>query len=901
MSTIPTKRIDGDASIGRNAAVGGDASVKGEATIEHNLIVKGWLDAKNIKTPNKGVFETEDGLKATYPAPLPGWWAIVLPLTTAQTSTGTANATTDTLQGELYIAKAGHEKVEWAKTGLAVSVMGRLDVEAFQERTKAMSERIDLIVGPDDDSAITTLSEIVSFLTGFTTDETLQERVYEILGDLNRVETKHDGEIAGLKTRMGAVETKAESTASGMANLQVGLASEETAREAADADEESARKAADAAERTAREAADLVLSNEIYGLRSDAYIHTVLNLVKLDNWQDKELADALQFLWEHTQKTTMFVNSGTVIVFHSPSQGWVSYQLQHQTAGETMEHIITTPANWERFAPSTSDIAKLAALDGKATTDAAIKAVADRTTSLEGADAAQDEKIAGICTDLATAQDDITTLESRVESQRLTLVTHTSEISELRSTKADKTKVEQMASDLADAQIAITEIEENEQGFANQIVELQELAVAHTYINVNSVAGNRYYTLDAALLVLSDSAVSSYVSAGTVITFLTGKTTWESWQLTPAIISDPVADLPQKAQATTNPYFEASNWTRYAYTDLSGITEDLKTLRAAHVSDTTELQNRMGVVETRTEGLTTSVNNLSSQTNSNTSHIIDVAGRTTTLERKTETAETDITNLQSSVGTEISERKGADTNIQNSITQMRTEIDAAIEAASRQWLIDQAVAAGATYNKTTGKFSYGPTGYVISDIGDDEMLRMLQCRVVGDGFTGSVTPCFGTLGIRINFRPRYELKDIWPEYQQVCHTNNDIEVLLVEPYGNRSWRLTKSNGLQNCAKLRYVSGGLLVDSCNINFTGLPELEHLSFHLRGSYNVNIKDSPKLNLASLQEMAYSSLKLSATATVTVHPTVYAKLTDTTNTQWHKVLTDALAKNITFATTE
>ena len=43
-----------------------------------------------------------------------------------------------------------------------------------------------------------------------------------------------------------------------------------------------------------------------------------------------------------------------------------------------------------------------------------------------------------------------------------------------------------------------------------------------------------------------------------------------------------------------------------------------------------------------------------------------------------------------------------------------------------------------------------------------------------------------------------------------------------------------------------------------------------------------------------------ELSSTATVTVHPTVYAKLTDTTNTQWHKVLTDALAKNITFATT-
>ena len=329
-------------------------------------------------------------------------------------------------------------------------------------------------------------------------------------------------------------------------------------------------------------------------LRADPHRHVVISLTKLNNWQDKELADALGFLWDYTQQHTLYINVGTVIVFHSPTEGWVSYQWRNQT-GTDGEANVKNPANWERYTPKAEDLAKLEALPAKA------------------------------------------------------------------------------------------------------------------------------------------------------------------------------------------------------------------------------------------------------------------------------------------------------------------EIDAAIEAASRQWLIDQAVAAGATYNTSTGKFSYGPKGYVISDIGDDEMLRMLQCRVVGDGFTGSVTPCFGTLGIRINFRPCNELKDIWPEYQQVCHTNNDIEVLFVEPYGNRAWRLTKSNGLQNCAKLRYVSGGLLVDSCNIDFTGLPELEHLSFRLRGSYNVNIKDSPKLNLASLQDTASYSLKLSSTATVTVHPTVYAKLTDTTNTQWHKVLTDALAKNITFATIE
>lgn len=37
-----------------------------------------------------------------------------------------------------------------------------------------------------------------------------------------------------------------------------------------------------------------------------------------------------------------------------------------------------------------------------------------------------------------------------------------------------------------------------------------------------------------------------------------------------------------------------------------------------------------------------------------------------------------------------------------------------------------------------------------------------------------------------------------------------------------------------------------------------------------------------------------------TITVHPSVYSKLTDESNTEWHKVLLDAAEKNITFATT-
>lgn len=75
MSSIKTTQIDGDVSIGRNASIGGQASISGSATIGHNLKVKGWLDAPNIKGVVKGIFLSEESLKRAYPRPLDGWLA----------------------------------------------------------------------------------------------------------------------------------------------------------------------------------------------------------------------------------------------------------------------------------------------------------------------------------------------------------------------------------------------------------------------------------------------------------------------------------------------------------------------------------------------------------------------------------------------------------------------------------------------------------------------------------------------------------------------------------------------------------------------------------------------------------------------------------------------------------
>ena len=102
MSSIKTTQIDGDVSVGRNVAIGGQMDVAGNATIGHNLKVKGWLDAPNIKNTNKGIFTTLQKLETAIPNPKDGWLAGV----------GTSTPFS------AYVAENG----EWVATGGTIDI-----------------------------------------------------------------------------------------------------------------------------------------------------------------------------------------------------------------------------------------------------------------------------------------------------------------------------------------------------------------------------------------------------------------------------------------------------------------------------------------------------------------------------------------------------------------------------------------------------------------------------------------------------------------------------------------------------------------------------------------------------------------------------------------------------------
>ena len=122
MSSIPTKQIDGDVAVSRDVNIGGKATIRGSAKVGHNLTVDGWLEARNVKWANKGLFTSEEALKKAYPRPEKGWWAIV----------------GNTVPGDIYVAENG----KWVATG-EQGGNPSIDCQPFLEDLSALKDRMD--------------------------------------------------------------------------------------------------------------------------------------------------------------------------------------------------------------------------------------------------------------------------------------------------------------------------------------------------------------------------------------------------------------------------------------------------------------------------------------------------------------------------------------------------------------------------------------------------------------------------------------------------------------------------------------------------------------------------------------------------------------------------------------
>lgn len=143
--------------------------------------------------------------------------------------------------------------------------------------------------------------------------------------------------------------------------------------------------------------------------------------------------------------------------------------------------------------------------------------------------------------------------------------------------------------------------------------------------------------------------------------------------------------------------------------------------------------------------------------------------------------------------------------------------------------------------------------------------------------------------------------DVQASFEGICAGNEKIEVLRVVDNAPNNAIKSLSYAFYRCYNLRHIYGNLVIVGVGVGkpaFEGCAKLETL-FLKDINRDIDLRDCKALSLESVSFMVANRRNDGTAVTITVHPDVYAKLTDGALPEWGAVLTDALAKNITFAT--
>ena len=230
MSSIPTKQIDGDVSVGRNVSAGGNANIQGNARVGHNLKVEGWLEAKNVKGVNKGLFASVTALREAYPHPHDGWFAGV-----SASEKDISDLGLTVQQGKalfrMYVGCGGDWVCEPINKLYEIVVDNeqvdnlREDLSTLRGEHENLEARVD-----GHDTEIDNLREDLSTLRG--EHENLEARV-----------DGHDTEISGIKTQQSTLGNSIDTLTNDLSALGTRISSAEQSIKNAKADADAKIKA----------------------------------------------------------------------------------------------------------------------------------------------------------------------------------------------------------------------------------------------------------------------------------------------------------------------------------------------------------------------------------------------------------------------------------------------------------------------------------------------------------------------------------------------------------------------------------------------------------------------------------------------------------------------------------
>ena len=203
-------------------------------------------------------------------------------------------------------------------------------------------------------------------------------------------------------------------------------------------------------------------------------------------------------------------------------------------------------------------------------------------------------------------------------------------------------------------------------------------------------------------------------------------------------------------------------------------------------------------------------------------------------------------------------------------------------------------AAGASYNEETKCYELNG----LTDITEEEMLKIYL--YYSPKYFHSYSGAFYGMNVRTCFKVKLRRGvDI-----SFFFENSTIEVVDMD---NLGWYASNFNGaFSNARNLSKIMGVIYLSQIKSasSITNNPFAQCLALEdvkIQGLLiNIYLGDSPLLTQESISYLVDNAANTSA-ITVQVHPDVYAKLTDSTNTEWYAVNTAAQAKQISFATTD
>ena len=239
--------------------------------------------------------------------------------------------------------------------------------------------------------------------------------------------------------------------------------------------------------------------------------------------------------------------------------------------------------------------------------------------------------------------------------------------------------------------------------------------------------------------------------------------------------------------------------------------------------------------------------------------------------------------------------------VTKAITQAKTEVTEQGEKFVRIYAqpkykgtaqTDLYVARGAVYNADTGLYELNG----LTDITEDQM-REIYLYTASRIYDFNMSYTFSALYIRTNFpvNKRYMANREFIGTFFICR---DIEVIYIS---DKTGMVNSFNSpFYQCQSLREIMGEIIITPIKqFYFNPFADCWALTtFKLTGvSNNLSLSASPKIDLASMKWMIDNANNISA-ITITVHPELYAKLTDETGApEWYALNQLAASRNIAF----